>query len=243
MSSGTTLSPTVTEAAARGAVYALLTHGLGYPTPHRWKTLTEVILPAVRTLEWEEPIASALADLGTDLPDPDDLKVNHLLIFPPIASQDAPAYETAYRGDDLFRQVDLMADVAGFYRAHGVQPGGEDRQRPDDITVELEFMAFVCRKEAAAIMAGELEAADVTRESGDKFLAEHLGCWGPSFGRRISAISRHPWYRSLGMLLATWLEAELLAAGLDPVVVADQPLPPPEPDDGVCGPCPVGSPS
>ena len=52
-------------------------------------------------------------------------------LFPPVETPDCPAYESAYRGRDVWGQTDLMADVAGFYRAHGLRVGAPIRERPD----------------------------------------------------------------------------------------------------------------
>jgi TorA maturation chaperone TorD len=162
-----------------------------------------------------------------------------MALFPPITSQDAPGYETAYRGDGIFQQAALLADIAGFYRAQGLRAGGTERERLDHITVELEFMAVLARKEVLSLQNGWTESTGICRDMGALFLQDHLGCWAPAFGRRASTVSGSPWYQSLGSLLALWVEEEIAGAGVTPVEVVEEPLPQEPPDDGACGPCPM----
>jgi TorA maturation chaperone TorD len=83
-------------------------------------------------------------------------------------------YESEYTAAHALLPTDNIADVAGFYRAFGfqVKEGGE---RADHLAAELQFMALVALKEAAAREAGEEEKAEICVDAQKKFLAEHLG--------------------------------------------------------------------
>jgi TorA maturation chaperone TorD len=105
--------------------------------------------------------------------------------------------------------------------------------------VELEFMAVLARKQLGALREHRPEDAEVCSDMAGLFLRDHLGCWGPAFGRRAAAVSSGAWYRSLGRLLTTWLDFDMAATGMVPVEVVEDPLPQEPPDDGMCGPCPV----
>ena len=229
------------EAAGRATIYALLAHGLATPTRERWEAVTRSLRPAAQTLELPPPLDRQLANLAGAAPrSHGDLRPAHLNLFPPVAHQDAPGYETAYRGEDLFRQMDMLADVAGFYRAHGFQVGSEERERPDHIVAELEFCSVAARKELHALTELGAEAVEVCRDTSRSFVSEHLACWAPAFGRRAAAVATHPWYAALGSFLSGWVEADTEALGVVPAEIAEEPLPQEPPDDGSCGPCPVG---
>lgn len=231
----------IVACAGRATMYALLAHGLAPPQPARWRVLQEILLPAAASLLLPDQAAAAVKDLAETAPDvSEDVAKAHLVLFPPVAHQDAPGYETAYRGEDLFRQMDLLADVAGFYRAHGLQVGGAERERPDHIVVELEFCSLLSRKELHALHELGSEQVTVCRDTLQAFLTDHLACWAPAFGRRAAVVATHPWYRTLGELTAQWVETDAAALGISPKEVALQPLPRQPPDDGACGPCPVG---
>lgn len=230
----------VVEATGRALMYSLLATGVALPTSDRFSLLGTKLLPGVEMLELATPLDQAMRTLASSLPIELEIwRDDHMTLFPPIASQDAPGYETAYRGDGIFQQAALLADIAGFYRAHGLRAGGNERERLDHITVELEFMAVLARKEALSLRDGRSENAKICREMAALFLQDHLGCWAPTFGRRASAVTASPWYRSLGLLVALWVEADTSAAGVIPVEVVDEPLAQEPPDDDTCAPCPV----
>jgi len=230
----------LTVAAGRAVVYSLLATGLARPTSERLAAIESVLLPAVEALDLPDAIDSAIDHVESLMPsDLEAIDAAHFALFPPITSQDAPGYETAYRGDGIFQQSALLADIAGFYRAHGLRAGGEERERLDHVVVELEFMALAARKEFSAAQARRLEEADICRRTSADFLQDHLACWAPAFGRRAASLAGDPWYGALGLLLALWVEADAAALGVSPIEVADQPLAQDPPDDGSCGPCPV----
>lgn len=230
----------IIEAVGRAAVYSLLAGGFGIPGEQRLSQLRSRLLPAVSVIGLPAPVDDLVATLPSALPrDIERFRDDHMALFPPIASRDAPGYETAYRGDDIFQQADLLADIAGFYKAHGLRAGGSERERPDHITVELEFMAVLARKTAHALMAGRSDDAEICQDMAVLFLRDHLGCWAPGFGRRVATMTASPWYRNLGELLAAWVELHVGSEGVTPVELVDDPRPFEAPDDGECGPCGV----
>lgn len=229
------------EATGRLTIYSLLANGLAFPTVERLEALGSRLIPAATMLELPEALDTLVRALDSSLPaDLDSARLHYMNLFPPIASQDAPGYETGYRGDGIFQQSGLMADIAGFYRAHGLRAGGPERERVDHITVELEFMAVVARKEILAIQEGSEERAGICRDTAALFLKDHLGCWAPAFGRRAAAVSRSAWLKSVGRLVAAWVEYDVAAFGVEPAETVEDPLPQDPPDDGSCGPCPTG---
>lgn len=229
------------ESTGRFTVYSLLVAALSFPTIDRLELLSSRLIPAVRLLDLGSLLDSSVQSLSRHLPtNLEGARRSHMDLFPPIASQDAPGYETGYRGDGIFQQSSIMADIAGFYRAHGLRAGGVERERPDHITVELEFMAFLAKKEALSLQRNSFEQAEICRDTSALFLGEHLGCWAPAFGRRTTAISPSPWLGEIGHLVALWIEDELAAFAIEPIEKNGQPLPVEPPDDGACGPCPVG---
>ncbi len=230
----------VVDAAGRALIYSILANGFALPTSARLTLLRESLIPASLLLDLGEPLSNLLHELASSLPtDVGTARDHHMALFPPITSQDAPGYETAYRGDGIFQQTELLADIAGFYRAQGLRAGGDERERPDHVTVELEFMAVVARKELGALLDDRVDDAGTCADMSSLFMRDHLGCWAPAFGRRAAAIAPSPWYRCLGTLLASWVEVDAKAGGVVPTEVVDDPLPQEPPDDGMCGPCPV----
>lgn len=233
-----TIHDEVQEAIARGAIYMLVAHALAYPSNQRLAGLRDGLAPSLRGIETgdtplDEAIAAFLPQLGTSNA---DLRSAHVQQFTLVTSPDCPAHETAYSERDAFRQAQQMADIAGFYRAWGFDIGGAERERPDQICAELEFMALLARKEAQALERGLNDPLAECRRSQALFLSEHLGCWGASLGRRIAGQGASPFYEAAGHLLATWIEIDLRRLGVEPSRLLDEPLPqaPPESDED-CG--------
>ncbi len=161
--------------------------------------------------------------------------MHHGNLFTHIEPMDCPPYESAFSGTDVFRQTSVMADVAGFYRAHGLQVGGRERERPDHIGTELEFMAFMTEKEAYALEHLDADAVEECRRTQDRFLSDHLGCWAPGFARRVAVAAHDGPYVAIARALEAWLLADLRAAGVTPVEVLEEPQPQPPPEDDSCG--------
>jgi TorA maturation chaperone TorD len=199
------------EATLRAEVYAFLSRSLQYPTAAIDRRLLSHAVFADDTLD--ECRRAVLASGADPVP---SLQAAHRGLFPPVESQDAPSYETAYADHDVFRQGEIMADVAGFYQAHGLQLGGVRRDRPDAIGPQLEFMSFLARKEAHARATGATAAAEICLESQCAFLRDHLGAWGPEYGRRLAAVSDHDFYRNLGRFLTVWFEADMAHLAVAP---------------------------
>lgn len=227
------------EATGRFTVYSLLAVGFAFPTGDQFSKIEASLLPAASSLDVTPDVNAAIRHVADAFAnDVSSARAGHILLFPPISSQDAPGYETGYRGEGVFQQSALLADVAGFYRAHGLRAGGSEKERVDHIVVELEFMAVLARKELLAIREGSSERAEICRETAASFLRDHLGCWAPAFGTRTGAISANPWYAALGDLLATWIKADMAAFDVLPEEMVEGPLSQEPPDDGSCGPCP-----
>lgn len=221
----------------RSAVYTFLTHGFAFPSDPHVRRLVDDVAPVLGHIQFDDAVlgdlvTECLVALDRDLP---DLAQAHQQLFTIIEPRDCPTYETAYRGHDIHQQSHVMADVAGFYRAHGLSFGGPERERPDHIAVELEFMSFLTAKEAVAHLELSPEEVGACRHAQHLFLTEHLGTWAPGFGRRVQMTTARSFYQALGALLAAWVEADMSELGVDPRETLDQPLPPPPPDDGACG--------
>ncbi|MCL4231249.1 MAG: molecular chaperone TorD family protein [Dehalococcoidia bacterium] len=221
---------------ARAVVYAFLSRVFAYPSSERLAELRARFAPAVAEVDGL-PGEGAFSALVGDLERPlDELQAAHRAAFTLTASSDCPDFETAYSSQDVFQQTAVMADVAGFYRAHGLEVGGPDRDRPDSVVAELEFMAVVALKEARALAAGDEENAAICRESGALFLRDHLACWVEGFARRVELSTQEwPLYPDAARLLAAWLRQECESLAIAPAQLFEEPmLPVPVPDDGAC---------
>jgi TorA maturation chaperone TorD len=226
------------EVQVRAEVYAFLSRSVQYPRGPVVCGLLEHVRFDDEFLEGAR--ASMVGASGGEV---DTLQAAYRVLFPAVESQDAPSYQTAYSKRDVFRQGQVMADVAGFYRAHGLNIGGSTKDRPDGIGPELEFLGFLAAKQARALADGNADMADLCLSTQKSFLRDHLGAWGPEYGRRVAAVSHHGFYEALGEFLATWLESDMERLHVVPVEVdaglGGDAVPVPDPrvgwDDLSCG--------
>ncbi|MBI2294501.1 MAG: molecular chaperone TorD family protein [Betaproteobacteria bacterium] len=167
-----------------------------------------------------------------------EIEASHLRCFGHTISKECPPYEGEYGQAHIFQKTQALADIAGFYRAFGLEPAADAHERADHISVELEFMHFLCRKEAYAQQRGHApERIAQSREAQATFLREHLGRWAPEFARRLRAKDDRGLYGRLSELLDAYVRSELRAAGVEPAAICRLPLAH-QPEDALgAGPC------
>lgn len=222
---------TVQTLVQRGAVYALLAHSFAYPDPSHMAALRD-IARTCRSLTLGTALEK-LAAIALEL-NPADSERVYIRIFTLSDSPDCPRYETAYLAKDLFQLTAQMADIAGFYRAFGVE--AKEGNRPDDICTELEFMSFLCRKQAFAVEQLGRHAARQAARAQRLFLAEHLSRWAPAFGSRVEMhAGGHSFYGAAGHALVDWVRADCARLRVVPREPAEGPGPAwCEPEDNAC---------
>ena len=143
-------------------------------------------------------------------------------------------YETEY-GRGALVKGNALADIAGFYRAFGLEFGHEDsaHEMLDHVSVELEFYALLLMKQETLAANGDAEGQAIVCEAQQKFLEAHLG-------RFVGAIATRPVVMAsafYGPVLA-WcrglVAAECARLGISPLPV-DWPSTFAEPEEMGCG--------
>ncbi|HND22293.1 MAG TPA: molecular chaperone TorD family protein [Acidobacteriota bacterium] len=79
----------------------------------------------------------------------------------------------------------LLSEVACYYAAFGYQP--DSRESPDHIAIEIGFFSYLRLKEAFALAAKDAEAAQITTETAEHFMTEHLSVFGGQFSQSLVA--------------------------------------------------------
>jgi TorA maturation chaperone TorD len=131
-----------------------------------------------------------------------------------VCNRECPPYETEYQpsAESFFRAQEL-ADIAGFYRAFGIEPATAKPERPDYLPLELEFMAFLIMKKllAQGIVEGTDGAAEnalICARAERTFFQEHLYWWAASFAQGLRRKAAQGWYARAAELLAAFLPFE-----------------------------------
>jgi TorA maturation chaperone TorD len=228
---------------ARQLIYRFLSLAISDPKSRRWPAIYDeqfqAAVVAAGELLRDEVMAGELAP--GELP-PRELDLARLLsflkpteamleeyqqIFGLMISKKCPPYETEYcpQTFSVYRSQQL-ADVAGFYRAFGVQPSQDMPERQDHLALELEFMAWLIAKQEYAFQCAEKVAACVDAQK--SFFRDHLAWWVPAFAlalrRRADRISgadeiaspAQSFYGALAQSLASFICIERAVLAISP---------------------------
>jgi len=141
-----------------------------------------------------------------------ELRAEHGAVFGLVLSRECPPYETEYCSSaEAFFRAQQLADIAGFYQAFGLQTAQACPERPDHLALELEFMAFLLRKERLAETA---EQASVCADAQRSFLRDHLAWWVPSFAAGLRRKAESGFYATVAHVLAAFMPVERARLGV-----------------------------
>ncbi|MDE2227912.1 MAG: molecular chaperone TorD family protein [Alphaproteobacteria bacterium] len=180
---------------AIGATYAVLSKAFGYPNDELWAQLE----------------GRTVSELSGDVVDDDADGLDRDYVFP-VRSQDErasiylslfevgemPLYEGSFRPRD--GRDGIQEELLRFYHYFAVRLSERNRDFPDHVVTELEFMMHLVGLEAAALKAGR----DPTsfRLAQRDFLDRHVLVWATEMKKR-----RFGDDRGVYSTLASWLGA------------------------------------
>jgi TorA maturation chaperone TorD len=144
----------------------------------------------------------------------EELVTEYDRVFGLVPARECPPYETEFltTAEPFFRAQQL-ADVAGFYRAFGLEPSREFPEPPDHIAQELEFMAFLLAKKR---LAENADQAAVCSDALAAFFRDHLCWWASSFATGLRRKASSGFYADIAQVLAAFLPIEREQYGLGP---------------------------
>lgn len=184
--SATALTPEVQAAITRSAMYETLALAWAYPTPALCERLREGLSdlleePTISSSAYAPALADACAALPTVSVEALAVEHNHLFEHSAVCSP----YETEYEPDP-FAKARQLADIAGFYTAFGMTASSIRPTTQDYLGTELEFMAYLARKEAYAAARNWKHRRRLTLEAERSFLRDHLGRWERAVCRDVT---------------------------------------------------------
>jgi DMSO reductase family type II enzyme chaperone len=143
-------------------------------------------------------------------------------------------YETEYTAPHAFQKQTELADIAGFYRAFGLQWETQGHERPDHLSLELEFMYYLALKEAHALAQGADEGVAVCVDAQRSFLRDHLGQWLGAFRRALANRGTETVYARLARLVEAWVVWDSRQQGVKLSRVPAAPVSAEPPEEGGC---------
>ena len=158
-----------------------------------------------------EPWLKSLSSLCLD-----ELLSTHGHLFGHTARGLVCPYETEYGQEGLFQQPAQLANLTGLYGLFGLKVRQVERERPDHISCELEFLEFLFKKQAYALEQGDESMEKETRKATRLFLKEHLGRFGRAFGAQMKKHDREGFLGKAGDFTFEFLTVECRRLGLEP---------------------------
>lgn len=150
-----------------------------------------------------EGVERLLAGVETDEHDYDVFQSEYVGLFDVGAGgPPCPLYGGAWGGD---RQK-VMEEALRFYRFFGLTISSEQRELPDQLTTELEFLHFLTFREMEALEE-DSDTGSLRRASRD-FLIRHPARWLPKAHEKLQGLDAAAPWRSLVELTAAYCQAD-----------------------------------
>ncbi|MDP6980228.1 MAG: molecular chaperone TorD family protein [Myxococcota bacterium] len=197
------------SAGVRSQLFALFSEALNYPSESlRERIGNGAIAGALRegleivdalpsgadAVDWE-----ALQSPG----DEDHLCVEYTRLFDAGASgPPCPLYGGLYTD----ARMKTMEECVRFYNHFGLTLSQEQRELPDHVLTQLDFLHFLCFQEALALQQ-EGDPAPFRRAQRD-FLARQVETWLPKLVDKLSAQNASPFFAGLIGLLSAFVASE-----------------------------------
>lgn len=183
-----------------------------------YKILASAFYPPQAGL-WEEIWNNAISKwsseqnkTGTEL-NLEEIRLEYNRLFVGPNALPCPPYESVYRRDRPASELGMLMgpsvlDVKKRYGEAGLQIAQNFPDLPDHVSVEMEFMSYLCSKEADAICSQEEDETTTWRSRQAEFWRIHLEPWIPQFSKAVLSNSRSIFYRAAATFLKDWIEDE-----------------------------------
>lgn len=145
-----------------------------------------------------------------------DLQAEHRRVFSNVITLDCPPYETLFGNDHVFAQSHVMGDIAGFYKAFGVELSKDIHERLDHLSVEFEFMHFLAYKESYSRCHDGADKTQIVVDAQRKFVKDHIGRWVPLFCRMLAKKADSGFFKIVADMTSDWMEFETAFLGVAP---------------------------
>lgn len=239
-------SPAVERALNRSKIYLLLSWGLLYPEDEEFLDYVqsgEYVEDGRAALEG---LRSALEGIGGERANQkigavlkqfdlieklvatecinwqlSDLQAEHRRVFSNVITLDCPPYETLFGNDHVFAQSHVMGDIAGYYKAFGVELSKDIHERVDHLSVEFEFMHFLAYKESYSRCHDGADKTDIVVDAQKKFVKNHIGRWVPLFCRMLAKKAETGLFKLIADLTTDWMDCEVAFLGVTPQPYAE----------------------
>ena len=200
----------------RGDCYRLFA-ALFYP-PDKESFLDEDVCGnLVQLLESVCPMASDHASgmaKVLERADAQALSIAHAKLFLGPFELQAPPYGSVYLDENTRLMGDSTVAVMKMYQLAGLSLSDENREAPDHIAIELEFMYYLISREIQSFKSGDTDEALEYLRMQHKFNDKYLATWIGPFCDKIRESSEDDSYKLLSMCLSIFIQNTVIPATL-----------------------------
>ena len=118
----------------------------------------------------------------------------------------APPWESVYRSRERLVFGEQTLAVRAFYRSFGLESKKRHTEPDDHISLELEFMAWLCKQAAKPDIS--TEKLNFYMSGQIRFLSGHILEWAPALCDDISKAAESDFFRGLALLTKHWLKTD-----------------------------------
>lgn len=178
---------------------------------------------------------SKLAEFVSSLEDSDiaevtqDVRSEFCALFLNMSAHPVFTSESVYLSDNHIIMQEPRDQVVDAYRSFGVAVDSGSFDWPEDhISMEMQFMAFLCKRESelCSSMGEGLSCAEGERSSAEAgidavgdaqkaFFSEHLDRWAPLFASELSRYAETLFYKGIAEYLEEFLADERRHFGIE----------------------------
>lgn len=127
--------------------------------------------------------------------------INNFDITPPC-----PLYESSYPREDMAGR-DIYEDLLRFYEHFDIRLNEDEKDYPDHLVTELEFMAYLTQKEAYA--EGVKNDSLPYQLAQMDFMERHLSIWIPELNKKIQERVKESFYKEASSFMIEFLKGHL----------------------------------
>ena len=138
--------------------------------------------------------------------DQQQLSIDHAALFVGPFELIAAPYSSVWREQQRLVMGDCTMDVKRFYDETDLQT--DVSEPPDHIAIMLEFMSYLCQKEAEAVSCSALEDAKEYVDLQKRFFREVLSPWIADFCNAIVKGTENEFYTNLATALSRYIKSE-----------------------------------
>ena len=163
-----------------------------------------------------QPLAETAAAVVETMPiDDADARSAYADAFGVEGEGTVSQYEVTYAPGTLVTNTDRIADIAGFYRAFGLDLSEDERDRADALPTQLEFCQHLALSRAVLTESGD-DGVEIVTDATAAFLEDHLGRWIPRFVDEVRDEVDEPYYHALVDLLEAVVAMDVDHFDVDP---------------------------